>query len=197
MPAPTISAMPAAPSRIGDPLNFFGESLAFLDAQPALKTDLDAVRSHFDGALYNTDNWGLITDAVQGGSPVTITNLPEAAPTGSGFAYISAVDSVLASIGPFITDANAVASYVDGFIDAGGTADPSAPSILVMPSSQTRNDQLTSFNSKAVAFYNGLVSWANSLNALADYVTETLGGTEDWGLVSQGITETEDYGLIV
>ena len=194
MVAPTISSMPAAPSRVGDPSNFYAESLAFLAAQDTLSGDLNAVSAYFNAALYSTDNWGSISDVPSGGTAALIDDLPAGLPVGTGLQYVTGMDALLASLQPFITDANAVASSLDGFIDAAGQSDPLAPPLVAVAQSPERTDSMGGFNSKAPSFYVGLGSWAKSVNQLSAYVTQALSGFEDWGLVSQSITDTEDFG---
>lgn len=202
MAVPTITAMPAAPSRIGDPTNFFSESLAFLDAQPDLQAECNDVADYLNAAMFNANNWGLITESPAGGTPAAISDFPDAAPTNpplTGYDLIAAIDDMMASINPFITDANAVATFIDGYSDplAPVVSDPARPTISQVAASQARTDSPTAFETKAVAFYNSLRAFAFLLNDLSTYTVTYLSGTEDWSSIAIAYTSSEDWGSIV
>ena len=63
MAVPVITTLPAAPSRIGDPANFFSESLDFLDAQLALEDECNDIAVYLNAAKFGVNDWGLITSA--------------------------------------------------------------------------------------------------------------------------------------
>lgn len=202
MAVPAISALPTAPSRIGDPTNFYAESLAFLDVQPDLATECNAVASYLNALVFNVNNWGLITSTPGSGSPVVIDSFPSAAPTNpplTGYPLIVAIDGMMASLGPFIPDANAVGTYIDGYSDplAPPITDPNRPVVSSVTDSPLRMDSPSTFNSKAVGFYNSLRAFAFILNDLAVYVTEYLSGTDNWGSIAVIYTSSEDWGSIV
>lgn len=202
MAVPSITALPAAPSRIGDPTHFFAESLAFLDAQIDLVTECNAVGTYLNAAKFNIDNWGLITASPSGGSPVVIDNFPAAAPTNpplSGYDLIYAIDAMLAGYADFITDANAVGTFIDGQSDPAApvVSDPARPIISTVSATPLRGDVPSTFNSKAVSFHNSLRAFAFLLNDLAEYVASVLSGTDDWGLITAVYTSTDDWGSIV
>lgn len=201
MPVPSISSLPATPSRIGDPDNFFAESLALLSAQVTFVTQCNAVAAYLNAAKWNVNDWGLVTDAVGGGSPVAITNFPLVAPTNpplTGLELVSAIDSLLVGLAAFVADGNAVAAYIDTFVDplADPVSEPTRPSLSLVTASPVRTDAIATFNSKALAFYNSARAFALSLQALADYVTAFLSGSEDWLGIADAITSTDDWGLI-
>lgn len=201
MAVPSISALPAAPSRIGDPDNFFAESLAFLGAQPNFVTQCNAVAAYLNAANWSVNDWGLITEAVGGGAPVSISNFPLPAPTNpplTGFALIGAIDTLLAALVAFVADGNAVAAYIDTFVDplAVPVPEPSRPSVSLVAESPVRTDAIATFNSKAVSFYNSARAFALTLQSLADYVSAFLSGSEDWASIADAITSTDDWGTI-
>jgi len=201
MPAPTITALPAAPSRLGDPSNFFAESLAFLDAQPDFEADCDALAAYLNAANWSPNDWGGLEPVGSGSSPVFITNYPATiSPAGalSGFELISELDGVLSSLAAFVPDANDVAAYIDGFVDPLATpvSEPSRPTVPPVSPSPLRPDALAAFNSKGFSFYTSARAFALGLQALADYATAFLSETEDWATIADSITSTDDWGSI-
>lgn len=200
MAVTTISAFPATPSRLGDPTNFYAESLAFLEAQPTFVSQCNSLAGELNGFKFNINDWGLITESPSGGSGSNITNFPDASPTGlTGLELIGAIDSLLESLSDFVADANTVAAYIDTRDDPSApvVSDPERPTVPTIPASPTRTDQQSTFNSKAVAFHNGARTFAYTLNDFSNYVTDYLAGTEDWSTITAAITATDDWGSIV
>lgn len=200
MAVQTISAFPATPSRLGDPANFFAESLAFLEAQSTFVSQCNTLAGQLNAFKFSVNDWGLITDPPTGNGGATVTNFPNAAPTGlTGFALISALDSLLGSLSAFVPDANTVAAYIDNLDDPAApvVSDPTRPVVPSIPASQTRADSQTAFNTKAVAFHNGARAFAYALNDLSVYVSAYSSGTEDWSSITAAITSTDDWGSIV
>lgn len=201
MAAPTITALPSAPSRVGDPTHFYSESILFLEAQDDFATECTSLGSYLNAVKFNPDDWGNLSAIPSGGSPVNIThfvNTPPTPPASSGFTLANDIDALLSSVSSFVSDANAVAAYIDGFNDAAGTtSDPARPTIHAVSSSPLRTDSPSTFGEKALSFYGSARSFSLSLQEMAEYVTAYLGGAYDWALISDAITETDDWGLIV
>lgn len=200
MAVQTISAFPATPSRLGDPTNFFAESLAFLAAQPTFVSQCNTLAGQLNAFKFNVNDWGLITTTPSGGGGSNVTNFPNAAPTGlTGLDLIGSLDSLLASLSSFVADANTVATYIDALDDPAApvVVDPSRPNIPSVSASQTRTDAQATFNSKATAFHNSARTFAYALNDLSNYVTSYLSGTDDWSTITAAITATDDWGSIV
>lgn len=112
MAVATISTMPASPSRLGDPSNFITESLAFLDAQVGFASQCNSVAATLNAGKFNPNDWGSL-DPVSGSSPVSVTHFIDPTPTNPplfGQALADAVDDMLATFNPFISDANIVAA---------------------------------------------------------------------------------------
>jgi hypothetical protein len=201
MAVPTIAALPAAPSRLGDPTNFYAESLTFLEAQQDFADECNAVRTYLNDAQFNVNDWGLVSDPITGGSATTISNFPAAAPTNpplTGYELISAIDDMLVDLAAFVSDGNTVASYIDGFTDPAApvVVDPARPTVAPVADSQARTDTPAHFNSAAITFYNSARSFALTLDSLSEYVTDYLSGTEDWALITTSHTSSEDWGSI-
>lgn len=201
MAVPTITALPAVPSRIGDPTNFFAENLAFLSAQADFADECNDIADYLNDAIFNPFDWGNLTAISGGGSPVSIANYPNVPPTNpplTGLALTSAIDDLLQSLSDFVSDGNTVASYIDDFTDPLGTpvSDPERPIVHGVDASPTRADQPSAFNTNAAAFYGSARAFALSLQEMADYATSYLESSEDWSLITSAITETDDWGSI-
>lgn len=200
MPIGTISAMPAAPSRLGDPTNFVTESLAFLDAQVGFATQCNNIATYINAAKFNPFNWGNL-GAITGGSPVSVTSFIGEAPnsqTISGQALADAIDDMVATFNPFITSANTVCAWIDGENDPANPVinDPSRPTMPSVQPSPLRNDGAGTFETKAFAFYTSARAFSITLQSMADYVATFSSGYEDWNGIDTIHTETDDWGFI-
>lgn len=202
MTYPIISALPAAPSRLGDPDNFVTESLAFLDAQVDFVSDCNAVSTYFNTLKFtNPFDWGDLSP-VTGSSPVYITNFiaaPPVVPPTTGTQLAGAIDTVLASMVPFVTEANAVGAWVETFEDplAPVIVDPARPTVSTVTATPLRNDGQLTFESKSIAFYGSARLFSTAMQQFADYVASFSSGLEDWDSITVSYTETDDWGLIV
>ena len=200
MPIGTITAMPAAPSRLGDPDNFVTESLAFLDAQADFATECSGIATYLNAAKFDPYNWGDL-GPISGSSPVSITNFIAVAPNSqviSGQALADGIDDLLASFGPFVTDANTVCAWIDDEVDPAHPVivDPSRPVVPTVTPSPLRNDGLTTFEPKAASFYSSARAFSVSLQSMANYVAGFSSGYEDWDGIDTIYTETDDWGFI-
>lgn len=192
--------MPASPSRLGDPSNFITESLAFLDAQVGFASQCNSVADTLNAGKFNPNDWGNL-GPISGSSPVSVTNFISVTPTNpplSGQALADAVDDMLATFNPFISDANTVAAWIDGETDIANPTivDPTRPTIPTVNPSPLRNDGQSAFESKALSFYGSARAFSLSLQNLADYVAAFSSGYEDWSEIDITYTETDDWGFI-
>lgn len=197
----TITAMPAAPSRLGDPDNFVTESLAFLDAQDGFADECTGISNYLNAAKFDPYNWGNL-GPISGSSPVLIENFISTAPTNpplSGLQLADAIDALLATFGPFITDANTVCAWLDGEIDPAHPVivDPSRPVMPIVNPSPLRNDGQIAFESKALSFYGSASTFSVALQNMANYVAGFSSGYEDWDGIDTVYTDADDWGFIV
>jgi hypothetical protein len=196
----TITALPAAPSRLGDPDNFVTESLAFLDAQVGFSTQCTSIANYLNAAKFDPFDWGDL-GPITGSSPVSITNFIGNTPTNpplSGLQLADAIDDLLATFNPFISDANTVCAWIDS--EASPThpvvVDPTRPVVPAVNPSPLRNDGGAEFESKALAFYGSARTFSVSLQGMANYVAGFSSGFEDWAEIATVHTETDDWGFI-
>jgi hypothetical protein len=196
----TITALPTAPSRLGDPANFVTEALAFLDAQVAFSNQCTSIANYLNAAKFNPFNWGDL-GPITGTSPVSVSNFinnPPTVPPTSGSALADQIDDMLASFNPFISDANTVCAWIDGEVDplAPVISDPTRPTVPTVNASPLRNDGQAAFEAKALAFYGSARAFSVSLQSMADYVATFSSGYEDWNGIDTIHTETDDWGFI-
>lgn len=200
MPIGTITAMPAAPSRIGDPDNFVSEALAFLDAQSGFATQCSNIATYLNAAKFDPFDWGDL-GPITGSPAVSISNfigIPPNSQVVSGLALADGIDDLLVTFNPFISDANTVCGWIDSLADPlhPVVVDPTRPSVPGVTASPLRNDGSTAFESKAISFYNSARAFSLSLQSMAEYVATFSSGFEDWNGIDTIHTETDDWGFI-
>lgn len=200
MAYPAITALPAAPSRIGDTANFIAESLAFLDAQVDFVSDCNAVAAYLNAAKFDLLDWGDLS-AVGGGSIVAITSFINPAPSipsVSGYDLAVSIDSLLASMVAFVPQANDVGVWVDTLADPAAPVivDPARPTVSTVTATPLRNDGQITFDSKAASFYSSARLFSTSMQDFANYVAAFGSGYEDWDSIAVVYTETDDWGFI-
>lgn len=200
MAYPPISTLPVAPSRLGDPENFLTESLAFLDAQVDFTSECNEVSTYLNSLKFGPNEWGDLS-AITGSSPVSITNFINAAPSTidlSGVSLASAIDALVASMVPFVPDANTVGEWIDTAQDpsAPETTDPTRPTVSVIAPTPLRNDGELVFESKAIAFYGSARLFSTTMQDFAEWVGAFSSGYEDWNGIDVVYTETDDWGFI-
>jgi hypothetical protein len=200
MPIGTISAMPATPSRIGDPANFVTESLTFLDAQVGFATQCNSIATYLNDARFDPYDWGDL-GAISGSAPVSITNFIGDTPNSqvlSGQALATAIDNLLVTFNPFITNANTVNTWMDTQINPlfPVLVDPARPTVPSVQPSPLRNDGAQTFEAKALSFYSSARAFSYALQNMANYVATFSSGYEDWNGIDTIHTETDDWGFI-
>jgi hypothetical protein len=200
MPIGTISAMPATPSRIGDPANFVTESLTFLDAQVGFATQCNSIATYLNDARFDPYDWGDL-GAISGSAPVSITNFIGDTPNSqvlSGQALATAIDNLLVTFNPFITNANTVNTWMDTQINPlfPVLVDPARPTVPSVQPSPLRNDGAQTFEEKALSFYSSARAFSYALQTMANYVATFSSGFEDWSAIDITYTSTDDWGFI-
>jgi hypothetical protein len=200
MPLTTISAIPAAPSRLAGPEDFFIDALAFLNAQTGLASQCNAVRGYLNGVNFNLFDWGALTPIGEEPTIPAFSVLPVApnAATTKGKALASALDEYFAILADFPEGANNVAAFIDNLADPEAETDenPSRPVISAVTDPPVRNDSSEIFESRSASYYNSLRGFSQGLQRLANYANAFGGGLEDWGLITASHTSGDDWGSI-
>ncbi|HEX4918041.1 MAG TPA: hypothetical protein VFV43_09115 [Limnobacter sp.] len=198
MTIPVFTALPDSPSRVGDPNNFGLESIAFLNAQPGFVTEANNVRAYLNALNVDPFNWGLVN--VTAPTRETVAPLPVAPVVGElDLVFTSKADALLAGLEFFAdTDANPAGVYIDALAvlsDAPGfVVDDLRPTVPMVQPSPLATDSQATFETKAFAFYSSLPPYVASFAAFADWIYGRLVEPEDFGLVADAVTETDDFG---
>lgn len=198
MPHPLVTPLPESPSRSGDPDNFLTEADFYLGAQINYRTQSNNLATYLNGISINMWNWGGLFDSNPTYIPVTLVGaVPVAGESGKVFTL--KMDNLLNDKELFSYDQNTAADFIDGLQALVGTmpsSDGLRPTITQISATPARSDTILVFEDKAVAYYEGFKVYNTTFRSLIDYMKVTLLDPEDWGLVSDAVTSTDDYGLI-
>lgn len=198
MPAPLVSTLPTAPSRLERPDGFINESVIFLDNLPAFRTQVNELSSYINSIILNKWNYGEIS------KQPTFPNISQyegvVVPTQTATVeYIASIDSLYQETTNYSAKLNAVGTYVDMLSNYIGTApyDVDKPMVSGITSPHTRVMQRDVFNYRAELFTESLIDNINSLyqSMWYNYITVFVG--DDYGSITDtNITQQLDYGLV-
>lgn len=200
MTIPVFTAISEAPSRVGDPNNFGLESISFLADQPDFVTEANNVRTYLNALEVDPFNWGIVN--VSAPTRETVALLPDAPINGElDLTFTSKADALLAGLEFFIdTDANPAGVYIDALAvlsdPPGFVTDADRPVIPLVQPTPLATDSQATFETNAFAFYSSLPPYVAAFSGFADWAYTRLVEAEDFGLVADAVTETDDYGVL-
>ena len=195
MPYPTVTALPPAPSKISDQVNFVNRAALYLQSLPTFRTQYNVLTDYINTAFPNRFNCGAMGDV----NPVKPTVTVVANPTGSGVTYVSSIDVLYNGLQLNSANAGAVGAYIDAALAQVGrvASDANKPVIPALPVPHNRTQALAAFNTSASAFSLAAASVTTALNSCYTYIDQICYQNEDMGLITDtNITETIDNGLI-
>ena len=198
MPAPLVSTLPTAPSRLARPDSFVNESVIFLDALPAFRTQVNELSSYINSVILNKWDYGIV--AVQPTFPSISQYEGNVVPTETATVeYIASIDSLYQETTDYSAKLNAVGTYVDMLSNYIGVVpyDLDKPMISGITSPHTRAMPRETFNYRAELFTESFIDNVNSLyqSAWYNYIVTFIG--DDYGSITDNnIIHSDDYGLI-
>ena len=198
MTAPLVTTLPISPSRLSRPDDFVNESVIFLDALPAFRTQVNELSSYINSIILNKWDYGNVS--VQPTFPNISQYQGNVIPTEVATVdYIASIDSLYQQVVTYSGKLNSVGAYVDMLSNYIGTApyDANKPMISVIESPHTRAMPRATFNYTAELFTESFIDNVNSLyqSVWYNYVITFVG--DDYGsLTDNNITYSDDYGLI-
>lgn len=198
MTAPLVSHLPSSPARLSKPDEFVNESVVFLDALPAFRTQVNELSSYINSIILNKWDYGNVSK--QPTFPDISQYEGEVVPTEvATVEYIASIDSVYQATTNYSAKLNDVGAYVDMLSSYIGTAlyDVDKPMVSGITSPHTRVMQRDVFNYRAGLFTESLIDNINSLyqSMWYNYVITFVG--DDYGSITDNnITQSDDYSLV-
>ena len=198
MSAPLVTSLPVSPARLARPDDFVNESVIFLDALPAFRTQVNELSSYINSVILNKWDYGSV--AVQPTFPNISQYQGDVVPTETATVdYIASIDSLYQQVSAYSSNLNDVGSYVDMLSNYIGVMlyDLDKPIISGITSPHTRAMPRETFNYRAELFTESFIDNVDSLyqSMWYNYVICFVG--DDYGLVTDAtLTFTDDYGLV-
>lgn len=196
MAHPTVQTFPVAPSRVGDPDNFYVESSAFLDAFLDYESESNAYKNYINSLPIDGWNWGSLTE-INPTQP-TITLMPPMPDSSdNGLQFTTKADDFLVALESFSYTQNLVGAYIDDLAAIGYTAtflsDANRPILSALTTAPARGQSQSVFENNSIAWGASIITYVINLNSFSNYYKGLLTDDDDFGLVTQTATVTIDY----
>jgi hypothetical protein len=198
--SPLADSSTQAPSRIGDPDNFPSESDAFMSRYETFRQQSNTLALYLNSAPVNYYNWGLISDTNP--APLVIPLFPElpSSQIDPGQLFAAKADAQISAMYRLTGDQNSVGTLVDiltAFTEATSLiADPERPVIGSVPEPPSRLNSVEQLEINAQNFHASVASYGNAISHLATFLYNKVVGGEDYGVIGQPVTQSEDFGVL-
>ena len=193
MPAPTVDNLPTSPSRLSRPNNFVSESVVFLEALPAFRTQVNQLSSYINSQTTNKWNLGSIT-GVRSFPTLFQTLLVNEEYINDSISFTGNLDAIYAILKEYSTNLTSVGVWLDNVINDVGIApyDLDKPMISGVTSPMTRLQDREPFNTTATMFTETAIDNINSLYQRVWYTHNINCGNDTNGV----ITDTNIFRII-
>ena len=191
MPAPLVTALPTAPSRLSRATEFVRESSLFIAVLPTFRTQINNLSSYVNSIIINPNNYGKITDT--NSFPSISQHTDEVVTDGSVVDYVASVDNLYSAIQTYSTKANEIGTWVDNLATQQGIVpyDLDKPMVSGITYPMFRSQTQEEFNTSATTFTDTAIDNINSMyqsiwfNWVRSYSADDYGSVTDTNLTVQ------------
>ena len=185
MAPPSVNTLPTSPSRLSRPNNFVSESVVFLEALPAFRTQVNQLASYINSKIPNKWNAGKL-NGVRSFPPISQTLLTDIEYTGDSLDFTSSLDVLYAILVDYSDNINLASEWFDNVINEVGGApyDLDKPLISGITAPMNRAQDRAVFNSTADMFSATSVDNINSLYQAIWHTYQTNAGNRSFGLIT-------------
>lgn len=185
MTAPTVDTLPTSPSRLSRPNNFVSESVVFLEALPAFRTQVNQLATYIDANIPNKWSFGKL-NGIRSFPTISQTLLTDIEYTGDGIKFTGDVDALYSTLETYSNNINATSDWYDGVIaEVGlGAYDLDKPLVSGVTAPMNRAQDRTVFNSTADMFSATSVDNINSLYQAIWHTYQTSAGNRSFGSIT-------------
>lgn len=197
MPAPLVTALPTAPSRLSRATEFVRESSLFIAVLPTFRTQINNLSSYVNSIIINPNNYGKITDTNT--FPSISQHTDEVVTDGSVVDYVASVDDLYSAIQTYSTKANEIGTWVDNLVTQQGIVpyDLDKPMVSGITYSMSRNQAQEEFNTSATTFTETAIDNINSMYQSIWFNWVKSYSADDYGSVTDiNLTVQIDYGSV-
>lgn len=185
MTAPTVDTLPTSPSRLSRPNNFVSESVVFLEALPAFRTQVNQLATYINANVPNKWSFGKL-NGIRSFPSISQTLLTDIEYTGDGIKFTGDVDALYSTLETYSNNINATSDWYDGVIaEVGlGAYDLDKPLVSGITAPMNRAQDRTVFNSTADMFSATSVDNINSLYQAIWHTYQTSAGNRSFGSIT-------------
>lgn len=185
MTAPTVDTLPTSPSRLSRPNNFVSESVVFLEALPAFRTQVNQLATYINANIPNKWSFGKL-NGIRSFPTISQTLLTDIEYTGDGIKFTGDVDALYSTLETYSNNINATSDWYDGVIvEVGlGAYDLDKPLVSGITAPMNRAQDRTVFNSTADMFSATSVDNINSLYQAIWHTYQTSASNRSFGSIT-------------
>ena len=185
MTAPTVDTLPTSPSRLSRPNNFVTESVVFLGALPAFRTQVNLLATYINANIPNKWNFGKL-NGVRSFPIISQTLLTDIEYNGDGIKFTGDLDALYSTLETYSNNINGASDWYDSVIaEVGlGAYDLDKPLVSGITAPMNRAQDRTVFNSTADMFSETSVDNINSLYQAIWHTYQTSAGNRSFGSIT-------------
>ena len=185
MTAPTVDNLPTSPSRLSRPNNFVSESVVFLEALPAFRTQVNWLAAYINANIPNKWNFGKL-NGIRGFPVISQTLLVDIEYNNDNIEFTGDLDALYSTLETYSNSINGASDWYDGVIaEVGlGAYDLDKPLVSGITAPMNRAQDRTVFNSTADMFSATSVDNINSLYQAMWYTYQTSVGNRSFGSIT-------------
>ena len=185
MVSPTVDTLPTSPSRLSRPNDFVSESVVFLEALPAFRTQVNQLASYINSKIPNKWDAGKL-NGVRSFPPISQTLLTDIEYTGDSLDFTSSLDVLYAILVDYSDNINLASEWFDNVINEVGEApyDLDKPMVSGVSAPMHRAQSVDDFNNSAEIFCDTAVDHINSLYQAMWYTYQTSAGNRSFGSIT-------------
>ena len=185
MTAPLVSTLPAAPSRLSRPNNFVSESVVFLEALPAFRTQVNQLATYINANIPNKWSFGKL-NGIRSFPTISQTLLTDIEYNNNSIEFTGDVDALYSTLETYSNNINAASDWYDGVVaEVGlGAYDLDKPLVSGITAPMNRAQDRTVFNSTADMFSATSVDNINSLYQAIWHTYQTSAGNRSFGSIT-------------
>ena len=184
MTAPTVDNLPTSPSRLSSTNNFVSESVVFLEALPAFRTQVNQLASYINSKIPNKWNFGKL-NGIRSFPTISQTLLADIEYNNT-IEFTGDLDALYSTLETYSNNINGASDWYDGVIaEVGlGAYDLDKPLVSGITAPMNRAQDRTVFNSTADMFSATSVDNINSLYQAIWHTYQTSAGNCSFGSIT-------------
>ena len=185
MPAPIVETLPISPARLSRPNNFVSESVVFLEALPAFRTQVNQLATYINANIHNKWNFGKL-NGIRSFPVISQTLLADIEYNNNGIEFTGDLDALYSTLETYSNSINGASDWYDGVVaEVGlGAYDLDKPLVSGITAPMNRGQDRTVFNSTADMFSATSVDNINSLYQAIWHTYQTSAGNRSFGSIT-------------